>query len=235
MNRIPGDHMTARLPQRGDPQFFDELRTRLYTSVLSDVLDDVGVRDQAMPSRIRPLDDQLVLVGLARTGLFRDVYHVAADENPYELEIRILDDLKPGEVVAFGCGGSGRIAPWGELLTTAARARGATGAVTDGFVRDVRGIRSVRFPVFHGGIAPLDSKGRGKVVDIDVPIECAGVRIEPGDLVFGDVDGLVVVPRRIEDEVLARAFDKVARENTTRDELLQGVKLKDVYDRYGVL
>src|SRR3954452_683809 len=85
-NRIPGAHMTARLPQRGDPQFFDELRTRLYTSVLSDVLDDVGVRDQAMPSRIRPLDDQLVLVGLARTGLFRDVYHVAEHENPYELE-----------------------------------------------------------------------------------------------------------------------------------------------------
>src|SRR3954462_1075902 len=130
-----GAPMTARAPKRADPQFFDELRSRLFRSVLSDVLDDVGVRNQAMPPRIRPLDDELVLVGLARTGLFRDVYHVAADENPHELEIRILDDLKPGEVVAFGCGGSGRIAPWGELLTTAARARGATGAVTDGFVR----------------------------------------------------------------------------------------------------
>src|SRR5689334_10922896 len=113
-------NVTARTPKRGDPDFFDELRTRLYTAVLSDVLDDVNVRNQAMPPRIRPLDDDLVLAGVARTGLFRDVYHVAADENPYELEIRILDDLKPGEVVAFGCGGSGRIAPWGELLTTAA-------------------------------------------------------------------------------------------------------------------
>ncbi len=188
-----------------------------------------------MAPRVRPLDDGLVLAGFARTGLFREVFHVAADENPYELEIRILDDLKPGDVMVFACGGSARIAPWGELLTTAARARGATGAVTDGFVRDVRGIRAVRFPVFHGGIAPLDSKGRGKVADIDVPVEVAGVRIEPGDLVFGDVDGVVVVPRRAEDEVLARALDKVASENTTRDELLRGAKLKDVFQRYGVL
>lgn len=221
--------------KRGDEHFFSELRTHLYAAVLSDVLDEVGLRHQAMAPRIRPLDDALVLVGFARTGLFREVYHVARDENPYELEIRILDDLKPGDVIAFGCGGSDRIAPWGELLTTAARARGATGAVTDGFVRDVRGIRAVGFPVFHGGIAPLDSKGRGKVADIDVPIECAGVRIEPGDLLFGDVDGLVVVPRRAEDEVLARAFEKVTSENRTRDELLQGAKLKDVFDRYGVL
>src|SRR5262249_26357356 len=135
----------------------------------------------------------------------------------------------------FGCGSSDRIAPWGELLTTASRARGAVGAVTDGFVRDVRGIRAAKFPVFHGGVAPLDSKGRGKVADIDVPIECGGVRIEPGDLIFGDVDGVVAVPRKIEEEVLSRAFAKVAGENSTRDELMRGAKLKDVFDRYGVL
>jgi regulator of RNase E activity RraA len=203
--------------------------------VLSDVLDEAGFRNQAMTPRIRPLDDDLVMAGFARTGLFREVFHVAADENPYELEMRIIDDLKPGDVVAFGCGGSERIAPWGELLTTAARARGAVGAVTDGFVRDVRSIRGAKFPVFHGGIAPLDSKGRGKVAEIDVPIACAGVHIEPGDLIFGDVDGVVVVPRRIEQQVLARAFEKVASENQTRDELMRGAKLKDVYDRYGVL
>ena len=225
----------ANTPRRGDSNFLDELSRRLYTAVLSDTLDDVGIRNQALPPRIRPLDESLVLAGFARTGLFRDVYHVASDENPYELEIAILDDLRPGDVMVFGCGASGRIAPWGELLTTAARARGARGALTDGLVRDVRGIRSVRFPVYHGGIAPLDSKGRGKVVDIDIPVECAGVRVEPGDLVFGDVDGVVVVPRGAEEEVLARAFDKVARENTTRDELLRGARLKDVYDRYGVL
>jgi regulator of RNase E activity RraA len=199
------------------------------------VLDDFGVTDRAMPPRIRPLDEDLVLAGFARTGQFHEVSCVTPGENPYELEIRIIDDLQPGEVVAFGCDGSQRIAPWGELLSTAARQRGGTGAVTDGFVRDVRGIRSMKFPVFHGGIAPLDSKGRGKLVAIDVPIECAGVRIECGDLIFGDVDGVVVVPRKIEDVVLARALEKVSSENVTRDELLRGAKLKDVYDRYGVL
>jgi regulator of RNase E activity RraA len=147
----------------------------------------------------------------------------------------LIDDLRPGEVVVFGCAGSDRIAPWGELLSTAARQRGGAGAVTDGFVRDVRTIREMGFPVFNGGIAPLDSKGRGKVVAIDVPVTCADVRVEPGDLVFGDVDGVVVVPRAVEHEALERAFAKVSSENKTRDELLRGATLREVYERYGVL
>ena len=159
--------------KRGDSGFLEELRKQLYTAVLSDVLDETGFRDQAMAARVRPLDDELVMAGFARTGLFREVFHVAEGENPYELEIRIIDDLKSGEIVVFGCGGSERIAPWGELLTTAARARGAVGAVTDGFVRDVRAIRNAGFSVFHGGIAPLDPKltplveGQRRVADPD--------------------------------------------------------------------
>jgi 4-hydroxy-4-methyl-2-oxoglutarate aldolase len=223
------------MKKRGDSGFFAEIRQQLYTAVLSDVLDECGLRNQAMAARIRPLDEDIVMAGFARTGLFREVFHVSPHENPYELEIKVIDDLKTDDVVVFGCGGSDRIAPWGELLTTAARSRGAVGAVTDGFVRDVRSIRKAKFPVFHGGIAPLDSKGRGKVAEIDVPIECAGVRVETGDLIFGDVDGVVVVPRQVEEKVLSRAFEKVTGENATRDELLRGAKLKDVYERYGVL
>ena len=223
------------MSKREEEGFLAQLRERLYAAVLSDVLDDIGLRNQALPSRIRPLDDQLVMAGFARTGLFREVFDVPEGRNPYALEIRIMDDLHPGDVMMFACGGSERIAPWGELLTTAARARGAVGAVTDGFVRDVRGIRAVQFPVFHGGIAPLDSKGRGEVAEIDVRIEIGGVRIEPGDLVFGDVDGVVVVPRHAEEEVLAAAFDKVSKENTTRRELMRGARLQEVFDRYGVL
>ena len=107
--------------------------------------------------------------------------------NAYELEIALVDDLKPGDIAVFGCGGSSRIAPWGELLTTASRARGAAGCITDGFVRDVRAIRALAFPVFHGGIAPLDSKGRGIVAAIDVPIRCAGVMIAPAGAKLADV------------------------------------------------
>ncbi len=210
-------------------------RRKLFVSVVSDTLDALGFRDQAMAASIRPLDDSLVLFGRARTGLYREVYHEAEGVNPYELEIALIDDLKPGEVPVFACGGSKRIAPWGELLTTACRARRAAGCVTDGLTRDIRAIRKMRFPVFHGGIGPLDSKGRGQVAAIDVPVACAGVRVEPGDLVFGDADGVVVIPRKIESETLSRALDKVAGENRTRAELSRGAKLRDVFARHGIL
>jgi 4-hydroxy-4-methyl-2-oxoglutarate aldolase len=216
-------------------QFLDRIRNKLYVAVLSDVLDELGYRAQALPGRIRPLDDSLVMAGFARTGLYRDVYHVVPGENPYALEIALIDDLRPGEVAVLGCGMSGRIAPWGELLSTAAQARGAAGCVTDGLVRDVKFIRAMRFPVFHGGIGPLDSKGRGKVAEIDVPIECAGVRVEPGDLVVGDADGVIVVPRAVTDEAVRHALAKVEGEDATREALRRGEKLKDVFARHGIL
>jgi 4-hydroxy-4-methyl-2-oxoglutarate aldolase len=220
---------------RQDPQFLALIREKLYVAVLSDVLDELGFRDQALPPQIRPLDETLVMAGFARTGLYRDVYHVAPGENPYELEIALIDDLRPGEVPVLGCGMSGRIAPWGELLSTAARARGAAGCLTDGLVRDTRAIRKMGFPVFHGGIGPLDSKGRGKVAEIDIPIECASVRIETGDLILGDADGVIVLPQAIESEALSRALAKVEGENATRSELERGEKLRDVFARHGIL
>ena len=211
------------------------LRSRLFTSVLSDCLDAAGLRQQALAARIRPLDEALVLCGRARTALYMDVYDAPEGQNPYELEIRLIDDLKPDEVAVFSCGQSGRVAPWGELLSTAARARQAAGAVMDGLVRDVRAIRDMKFPVFHGGIGPLDSKGRGVVQAIDVPVEVAGVRVEPGDLVFGDADGVVVIPRSVEDRVIAAALQKVTGENATREALARGEKLADVFRRHGIL
>src|SRR5690348_15341242 len=124
------------------------IRAKLFTSVLSDTLDAASYRNQAMRPGIRPLDEEKVLVGRARTGYYMEVFHVEPGENPYLLEIKLIDDLKPGEIPVLGCGHSGRIAPWGELLTTAAMARGAAGCVTDGLVRDVRAIRNMGFPVF---------------------------------------------------------------------------------------
>jgi 4-hydroxy-4-methyl-2-oxoglutarate aldolase len=212
-----------------------ELRRRLFTSVLSDCLDAAGHRNQALQARVRPLDESLVLCGRARTGLYAEVYDAPEGENPYELEIRLIDDLRPDEVAVFSCGSSGRIAPWGELLSTAAKARGAAGVVMDGLTRDVRAIREMKFPVFAGGIGPLDSKGRGKVVAIDVPVEVAGARVAPGDLVFGDVDGVVVVPRAIEEQVIAAALEKVSGESATREALARGEKLAEVFKRHGIL
>jgi regulator of RNase E activity RraA len=213
-----------------------DVQKRLYAAVLSDVLDGMGLRGQAMRPFVRPLDEDLILFGRARTGLYMPVYSVREGENPYDVEIALVDDLKDGEVAVFACGGpTDRIAPWGELLSTAARARGAVGCVTDGLVRDVRAIRTMNFPVFHGGIGPLDSKGRGKMMDADVPVECGGVRVTSGDYVFGDADGVVVIPAAAADEAFSTALAKVESETTTRDELAAGAKLADVFRRHGVL
>ena len=217
--------------KRGDDGFLKEIREKLYVAVVSDVLDGLGYTNQAMSSRIRPLDDSLVLAGYARTGLYQDIYHVAKGENPYELEIALIDDLSSDDVPVFACGAT---LPLGANFH-ASRARGAAGCITDGLTRDVRAIRAMKFPVFHGGIGPLDSKGRGRASHIDVPVVCAGVHIEPGDLVFGDADGVVVIPAAIEDRVLARAFEKVSGEDKTRRDLADGAKLREVFERYGVL
>ncbi|MBL8324178.1 MAG: RraA family protein [Rubrivivax sp.] len=210
---------------------------RLSSAILSDTLDSLGLMQQAMKPFMRPLDDTAVLAGRARTGLYMPVYDApAAGENPYEVEIALVDDLQPGEVAVLACDGpTERIAPWGELLSTASRARGAAGCVTDGLVRDVKQIRAMRFPVFCGGIGPLDTKGRARMVERDVPVQCAGARVRPGDLVFGDVDGVVVVPREAEDEVLRRALEKVTGEDHTRQALERGEKLADVFRRLGIL
>jgi len=138
-------------------------------------------------------------------------------------------------VAVLACGGSSRIAPWGELLTTASRARGAAGCVTDGYVRDIRQIRGLRFPVFHGGIAPLDSKGRGEMTAMDVPVRLAGVAVAPGDVVVGDADGVVIVPRAIAADAVQRALTKVEREDHTREALAAGATLAEVFAKYGVL
>ena len=213
----------------------EEIRKTLFVSVLSDCLDHLGYRNQALPSRIRPLDDACVLVGRARTAAFMEVFHVPEGSSPYELEIALVDSLKPGEVPVFACSKPEKIGPWGELLTTAAMARGAAGALMDGCVRDIKAIRALGFPVFQGGIAPLDSKGRGKIMAIDVPIECGGVAVQSGDLVFGDADGVVVIPQAIEAEALRLAFEKVAGERNTLRDLRRGDKLADVFARYGIL
>src|SRR4051794_38717299 len=198
----------------------DDLRRLLYTPVLSDVLDSFGLMHQALKPFVRPLDESLVLLGRVRTGRYQLAGPAAPDHNPYALEMHLIDDLKPGEVAVLACGGpTDWIAPWGELLSTAARARGAAGCVMDGLVRDVARIRAMRFPVFHGGIGPLDTRNRAEMVEKDVTIDIAGASVSPGDWILGDVDGVVVVPAARADEVFRAALDKIAAEDTTRAEL----------------
>jgi regulator of RNase E activity RraA len=157
------------------------------------------------------------------------------EEDPYGLEIDAMDSLKPGDVVVHSTDYAGSNAPWGELMSTVAKRNGASGCICDSQIRDCVRIRKMNFPVFYQGIRPLDSKGRGRVMAYDVPVKCGEVLVRPGELVFADFDGIVVVPREVEDEVLRLAAEKAEKENHSRAELLQGSTLREVFDRYRVL
>ncbi|CAK7254760.1 MULTISPECIES: RraA family protein [unclassified Shinella] len=215
---------------------FETYAKQLYTGVLSDVMDSLGRTSQAMRPFIRPVDDASVLMGRARTGLYATVYGRRDNDNPYELEMELVDSLTKDDVAVLACNGpTERIAPWGELLSTAAKMRGANGCVTDGLVRDTKHIKHLGFPVFHGGIGPLDSIGRAKMIEHDTEIICAGVTVRSGDIVFADIDGVVVIPQEIEQQVLDLAMTKATSENNSRNELLEGRLLREVYEKYGVL
>jgi regulator of RNase E activity RraA len=227
------DHLVRNPATAADLELFRQIEEYLYTAVISDSLDELGYRNQALREFMRPLSPNDRFVGWARTFSYVDIYHIP--ENPYAMEIAALDSILPGEVVVVSTAGSLQNAPWGELLSTASRARGARGAVIDGLVRDVRRIQNLEFPVFARGIKPVDSKGRGTIIDYNVPIECAGARVSPGDLVFADYDGVITVPAEVLPSVIQLAMEKVEKENGSRAELLQGAYLKDVFAKYGVL
>jgi 4-hydroxy-4-methyl-2-oxoglutarate aldolase len=226
--RIEGKAVLA-----SDIDLFESIEAAFYTAVISDALDELGQHDRAMREYLRPLSPEMKFVGRARTILCQDTFYLPKE--PYALEIEAIDSLLPGEVAIVATGDSKRNAPWGELLSTAARARGCRGAVVDGLVRDVRAIQQLGFPVFAVGIKPVDSRGRGIVVDYNIPVQCGGIIVSPGDLIFADYDGAVVIPADLVDETLELAREKISKENHSRKDLLNGAYLSDVYAKYGVL
>jgi len=218
-----------------DAELFAWVREHLYVPVVCDALDGLGYRNQAMHQRLRPLDpSNCVLVGRARTFRWMEADFVVK-EDPYGLEIEAMDSLKPGDVVVHSTDYAGTNAPWGELMSTVARQRGAVGCICDSQIRDCLKIIALGFPVFHVGIRPLDSMGRARVMAYDVPVKCGEVLVKPGELVFTDYDGSVVVPREVEQEALSQAAEKVGKESASRAELREGKTLREVYDKHGVL
>ena len=220
-----------------DDAIFKFMREQLYVPVLCDVLDEMGYRQQAMHQRLRPLLPNIRrcgFVGRARTLRWMDTDYVV-EADPYGLEIEAMDALRPNDVVIHSTDFSGTNAPWGELMSTAAMARGAVGCVCDSQIRDCVRIIDMEFPVYYAGIRPLDSMGRARVMAYDVPVRCGEVLVRPGELVFADFDGVVVVPRDVEAQVLQRARDKVDSESASRRELQAGKRLREVYDTHGAL
>lgn len=180
------------------------IRAELFTAVIGDILDNHGYTNQFLPPELQPLAPDMLLVGRAMPVLEANVFD---SKDPYGLLFAALDDLKRGEIYVAS-GASARYAMWGELMSTAARARGATGALLNGYVRDTKGILEMRFPVFCLGRFAQDQKGRGRVIDYRVAVEIGGVRIQPGDMLIGDIDGVVVVPQQIETEIFSEALER---------------------------
>ncbi len=218
-----------------DDEKFKWIKDNLYVAIVCDVLDMLGYRNQAMHQRLRPLDaDNCTIVGRARTYRWMETDYIE-DNDPYGLEIEAVDSLRKGDVIVHSTDFAGTNAPWGELMSTIARRNGAAGCICDSMIRDCKRIINMSFPVFYGGIRPLDSLGRGRVMAYDVPVRCGDVIVKPGELIFSDFDGVVVIPRKVEDKVLELAYEKVFKENQSRRDLLNGDSLRVVYDRYGVL
>jgi 4-hydroxy-4-methyl-2-oxoglutarate aldolase len=211
----------------------------IYVAAICDILDELGYRNQAMHQRLRPLLPDMYncgFIGRARTFAWKEVDGVGEDENPYGLEIEAMDSLNEGDVVVHSTDFNGTNAPWGELMSTIAKRKGVTGCICDSQVRDCIKIIEMNFPVYYAGIRPLDSKGRGLVTAYDVPVECGGVQVYPGDLIFADFDGIVVIPKAVdEEEILQKAREKMEAENFSRAELLGGRTLREVYDKYKAL
>ena len=209
------------------------MRESLYAAVVCDALDSLGLTHQSPRVPLTPWNTEGLLVGRCRTTLWVDMFH--RDPQPYDLELKAVDACQPDDVLIAAAGGSNRSGIWGELLTTAARNGGCVGAIVDGSIRDVSKIQAMNFPVFARGTCLYDSQNRQRVVDLDVTVEIDGVCFAPGDLVFADRDGVVVVPQDVEAEVIGRAWDKVHAENITRDAIREGMKALAAYEKYGVL
>ena len=225
----------------GDDDLFAQARRDLFTAVVGDIMDKLGLRHQFLPPAIHPLERGMVTIGRAMTVLEADFFEEAGGAGanplsgrPFGLMLDALDDLKANEV--YICtGGSPRYALWGELMSTRAMRCGAVGAVVDGYSRDTQCILRLGFPTFSHGSYAQDQGPRGKVVDYRVPIEMQGARVEPGDIVFGDLDGVCVIPRRAEREVFAGAFEKARGEKRVKKALEDGMTAGEAFEKFGIL
>lgn len=215
-----------------DTTTLQTLKDRLGTPVIGDVCDLLGRHHQCLPPQIRPMDPGMKLVGRAMPVLMTDTF--APPSRPFGLLTEALDQLADGEIYLCG-GGLKRSAYWGELLTATSKHRGAVGAVIEGWHRDSRQVLAQDWPVFSWGAFAQDSGVRSQVADYRVRLEIGGVLISPGDLVVADLDGVVVVPQDIEDEVIQRALEKASAENQVLHAIQQGMSSTAAWERYGVL
>ncbi len=226
---------------KDDTELFKFIREELYTAVVGDIMDKMGMQRQFLPPQIRPLKEEMFIVGRAMTVLEADCFEELSPDSknplmnkPFGLMLEALDDIKPNEV--YICSGSSpSYALVGELMLTRVKMCGGAGAVVNGYSRDTNGIYDVGLPVFSYGPYAQDQAPRGKVIDYRVPIEMSGVRINPGDIVIGDIDGVCIVPRKVEEEVFSRSLEKARGERTVLKAIQEGMSAVEAWNRYGIM
>lgn len=224
-----------------DEELFRLCRQELYTAVVGDIMDSLGFTSQFLPPQIQPLRDDMTIIGRAMPVLEADDLgggsagrQTSLLAQPFGLMLKALDDLQQREV--YVCtGASPTYALWGELMSTAARNRGANGAVLNGYSRDTLGILRLGFPTFSRGRYAQDQRPRGKVIDFRCKIRISTVTIAPGDVLFGDIDGVCVVPKDIEEEVFSGALEKARGEKTVYEALKRGMSAQEAWDKYGIM
>jgi regulator of RNase E activity RraA len=224
--------MSKHIEWASDDQLFALIKRELYTPVVGDILDDIGYVHQFLPQPIQPMRESMKLAGRAMPVLMIDVF--GKQKQPFGKLTEALDQLEPGETY-LASGGEMRCAYWGEILTATAKKRGAVGAAINGFHRDTPMVLEQDWPVFSRGRFAQDSGVRTQVVDYRCPIEVDGVRVEPGDLVVGDLDGVIIVPAQVEAEVIRRALEKARGEKLVRKEIEAGMSSTDAFRKYGIL
>ncbi len=224
-----------------DEELFELARKELFTAVVGDVMDKMGLMHQFLPPQIQPLDPSMVTVGRAmtvleedRSGELPDSEADAVVARPFGLMLEALDDLKPNEIYVCA-GASPRYALWGELMSTRAMKLGSVGAVVDGYTRDSAGILALGFPMFSYGAYAQDQAPRGRVIDFRVPISMGEAAIEPGDILFGDRDGVCVIPRQAEEEAFNRALEKARGEKLVKKAIEGGMGAVEAFEKYGIM
>lgn len=227
-----------------DGELFSIAKEELFTAVVGDIMDKMGYYHQFLPPNIRPLDDNMVLIGRAMTVLEADCFqelnpnHIEESNGvmnkPFGLMLEALDDIKKDEV--YICTGSSpHYALWGEIMSTRVKYLGSTGAVVNGYSRDTKGILELGFPCFSYGPYAQDQAPRGRVIDFRCPIEIEGVRINDGDIIFGDIDGVCIIPGEIEDDVFNGALKKARGEKITQDAIGKGMSAVEAWKKYGIM
>jgi len=224
-----------------DHELFRICREELFTAVVGDIMDQLKLRRQFLPPQIQPLRSDMVVVGRAmpvlEADVFEEKYPGSANpllSKPFGLMLEALDDLKPDEVYICA-GASPTYALWGELMSTRAAKLGAAGVVVDGYSRDTAGILAMNFPTFSYGRYAQDQAPRGKVIDFRVPLEIGGVTVHNGDIVFGDIDGVCIVPHAAEQEVITRALEKARGEKLVKKAIEAGLSARESFEKFGIM